>query len=100
MLENRFANEWMVTTNVGFNIWNWVEIYGDIGLVKSTDTNAQFVYDSGIRLNLVPDYFELYFPINSTNGWEIADRNYQEKIRFIVTLNPKVLLTLFTRKWF
>lgn len=78
-LDNGFANQWMVTTNAGVNIWNWVEVYGDLGFVKNTNRNANFVYDSGIRLNLVTDYFELYFPVYSNNGWEITDKNYQEK---------------------
>ena len=99
-LNNPFANQWMVTTNAGFNIWNWVEVYGDLGLVKNTNQNTKFLYDSGIRLNLVTDYFELYFPVYSSNGWEIADKNYQENIRFIVTLDPRILVNLFTRKWF
>lgn len=99
-LDTPFANQWMVTTNAGINIWNWVEVYGDLGFVKNTNRNAKFVYDSGIRLNLVTDYFELYFPIYSNNGWEIADKNYQENIRFIVTLDPRILVNLFTRKWF
>ena len=99
-LDTPFANQWMITTNAGFNIWNWVEVYGDLGFVKNTSRNAKFVYDSGIRLNLVPDYFEFYFPVYSNNGWEIADKNYQEKIRFIVTLDPRILINLFTRKWF
>lgn len=99
-LEDGFANQWMMTTNAGFNIWNWVEVYGDLGFVKNKNRNAKFVYDSGIRLNLVTDYFELYFPVYSNNGWEIADKNYQENIRFIVTLDPRILVNLFTRKWF
>ena len=99
-LENSFANQWILTTNAGFNIWNWVEVYGDVGFIKNTTSNAKFVYDSGVRLNLVTDYFELYFPVYSNNGWEIADKNYQEKIRFIITLDPKILVNLFTRKWF
>ena len=99
-LDTPFANQWMITTNAGFNIWNWVEVYGDLGFVKNTNRGAKFVYDSGIRLNLVPDYFELYFPVYSNNGWEIADKNYQENIRFIVTLDPRILINLFTRKWF
>lgn len=90
----------MATTNVSFNIWNWVEVYGDLGFVKNEYTNPEFVYDNGIRLNLVTDYFELYFPVYSNNGWEIAQPNYNEKIRFIVTLDPKILVNLFTRKWF
>ncbi len=95
-----FANQWMVTSNVGFNIWNWVEVYGDVGFVKNTNQSSKFLYDSGIRLNLVPDYFELFFPIYSSNGWEVSNKNYQENIRFVVALDPKILIGLFTRKWF
>ena len=94
------ANQWMTTANVGFNIWNWIEVYGDVGFVKNRDYSAKFVYDSGLRLNFVPDYFELYLPVYSNNGWEITQYKYKEKIRFIVTLSPKTLLNLFTRKWF
>ena len=90
----------MVTTNVSFNVWNWIEIYGDLGMVKNSNTAEKLVYDNGIRFNLVPDYFEFYFPIYSNNGWEIAQDNYGEKIRIVITIDPKVLINLFTRKWF
>ena len=99
-LENPFANDWMATTNASINLWKWIELYGDVGLMKNRNQNARFVYDSGIRLNLVTDYFELYFPLYSSNGWELGQPNYDEKIRFIVTLSPKTLIGLFTRKWF
>ncbi len=94
------ANQYMATTNVSFNIWNWIEVYGDAGIVKNHHREAKFLYDSGIRLNLVTDYFELYFPVYSNNGWEIAQSHYNEKIRFIATFSPKTLINLFTRKWF
>ena len=97
--ENQFANQWMTTLNLGVNVWNWIEVYGDVGLLKNKGYNESFVFDSGIRLNLVQDYFELYFPVVSSNGWEIAQDRYDQKIRFIVTLNPKILLNLFNRKW-
>lgn len=99
-LDTPFANQWITTLNAGFNIWNWVEVYGDVGFVKNRGFKANFLYDSGIRLNLVTDYFELYFPVYSSNGWEITQESYNEKIRFIVTLDPKILVNLFTRKWF
>ncbi len=99
-LENPFANDWIATTNASFNLWRWIELYGDLGFVKNTGFEPRFVYDSGIRLNLVTDYFELYFPLYSNNGWEIAQTGYDEKIRFVVTLSPKTLIGLFTRKWF
>ena len=99
-LENPFANDWIATTNASFNIWRWIELYGDLGYVRNRGIDPRFVYDSGIRLNLVTDYFELYFPLYSNNGWEIAQPAYDQKIRFVVTLSPRTLIGLFTRKWF
>lgn len=99
-LENPFSNDWIATTNSSVNIWRWIEVYGDLGFIKNQNQPTRFVYDSGIRLNLLTDYFELYFPVYSNNGWEIAQPNYAERIRFIITLSPKTLLGLFTRQWF
>jgi hypothetical protein len=99
-LETRTANQWMVTTNANYTIWGWIDGFADIGVIKNKDIAPKFVYDSGIRLNLVTDYFELFFPVYSSNGWEIGDKNYGEKIRFIITFRPETLINLFTRKWF
>lgn len=99
-LNTPYANQWITTLNASYSLWNWVEAYSDLGLVKNTNQKSKFVYDSGIRLNLLTDYFELYFPIYSNNGWEIAQPHYGEKIRFVVTIDPGRLIPLFTRKWF
>jgi hypothetical protein len=99
-LQTRTANRWMVTANASYGIWNWVEVYGDIGAIKNKETCSRFVYDSGIRLNLVTDYFELYFPVYSSLGWEVGQKDYGERIRFIITFRPETLINLFTRKWF
>jgi hypothetical protein len=96
----RFSNDWIATANTSFNLWRWIELYGDAGFVKNRGLVGKFVYDSGVRLNLVTDYFELYFPVYSNNGWEVGRPNYGEKIRFIITVSPKTLIGLFTRKWF
>lgn len=99
-LDNPFANDWMATVNSSVNLWRWIELYGDIGFVKNKGLPERFVYDSGIRLNLLTDYFELYFPIYSNNGWEISQPQYDQKIRFVITFSPRTLTGLFTRKWF
>lgn len=99
-LETPFANQWMTTINTSASIWKYIEAYGDLGLVKSRGADAQVVYDTGIRLNLVTDYFELYFPIYSNLGWEVAQDRYDQKIRILFTLDPQSLLGLFRRKWF
>lgn len=97
-LNNPLANEWMTTINASTTIWKYIFAYGDAGFVGNNG-NTNFAYDSGIHVNLVPDYFELYFPVYSGLGWEVGQPRYSEKIRFKVTLTPKVLIKLFTRRW-
>ncbi len=99
-LDTAFANQWMVTSNISTTIWKYIEGYGDIGLLKNKSRNPAFVYDSGIKVDLVTDYFELYFPVYSNLGWEIAQPNYDQKIRIKFTLDPGALLGLFRRKWY
>jgi hypothetical protein len=98
-LQPSFANKWITTLNTSTTIWNWIFVYGDAGLVGNKYESTKFLYDSGIRLNFVEDYFELYFPVYSSQGWEFQE-NYDEKIRFIVSIDLKTLFKLFTRKWY
>ena len=100
IFDTRFANQYIFTVNASFNIWNWVELYGDAGTYKNQGLNAKYIYDSGVHLNLVQDYFELFLPVYSSNGFELNDKNYGERIRFIITISPKTLTSLFTRRWF
>jgi hypothetical protein len=99
-LEPEFANQWITTLNASTNIWNWIYVYGDIGMIKNQYETPAFLYDTGVRINLVTDYFELFFPVYSNLGWEIAQPHYDEKIRFIVSLDINTLLGIFTRRWY
>ena len=100
VLETPFANQWMSTINASTTIWNYIQAYGDVGVAKNKSDKLKFVYDSGIRLNLVTDYFEVYFPIYSNLGWEIGQDNYDQKIRFLFTVDIQTLFGLFRRKWY
>jgi hypothetical protein len=99
-LEPAFANQFIVTLNGSTNIWNWIYAYGDVGVIKNKGRAVKGVWDTGVRASLVADYFELYFPLYSNLGWEPGLPNYDQKIRFIVTLDIKTLLGLFTREWY
>ena len=99
-LDTASANQWITTLNASASIWRYVQAYGDIGVVKNKGNAAEFVYDSGIRLNLITNYFEIYFPFYSNLGWEIAAPQYNEKIRFVFTAEPKALFGLFKREWY
>lgn len=94
------ANDFMISSNLYIGIWKWIEFYSDIGVLKNKNTKAIGYYDTGFRINLVPDYLELYFPLVSSNGWEIFQNKYSSKIRFVVLLEPRTLTSLITRKWF
>ncbi len=99
-LDYPFANQWMTTLNANTNIWNWIYAYGDVGIVKNKGISPKYVFDAGVRLSLVADYFEIFFPVVSNKGWEIAQPNYDQQIRFIITLSPETLIGLFTREWY
>ncbi|MWW26025.1 gluzincin family metallopeptidase [Algibacter lectus] len=99
-LETRFANQWITTLNGEVSIWNWIHAYGDVGFLKNKGVNPYFAYDSGVKLSLVADYFELYFPVASNNGFELEQDKYGEKVRFKVTLSVSTLIKLFTRRWY
>ncbi len=99
-LATPFANQWMTTANFSASIWRYIQAYGDVGLVKNKFDSTKFVYDSGIRLVLVEDYFEIFFPVYSSLGWELGQQDYDQRIRFMFTVDPQVLLGLFRRKWY
>ena len=97
--EDPSSNNFMFTTNLNIGIWKWFEGYLDIGALKNKGEESRYFYGTGLRLNLLPDFFELYFPVSSTNGFELNDNNYYKKIRFIVSYNLESLGNLFSRRW-
>ncbi len=99
-LDYPFANQWITTLNANTNIWNWIYAYGDVGIVKNKGFSPKYVFDAGVRLSLVADYFEIFFPVVSNKGWEMSQPNYDQQIRFIITLSPETLIGLFTREWY
>ncbi len=97
--EDPTTNNFMLTSNLYLGIWKWIEGYLDLGILKNKNEDPRYFYGTGIRLNLLPDFFELYFPINSSNGFELNDYRYYNNIRFIVSYNLESLGKLFSRRW-
>ena len=94
------ANDYMASINASIGIWKWVEFYGDIGILKKRLQSPVGYFDSGFKFSLVPDYFEIFFPFYSSNGFEPTQSRYTTKIRFIFTPRLSTLGSLFSRKWF
>ncbi len=98
-LEQNYANQWMATFNSSIGLWRWVEVYNDIGFIKNRNKSVFFAYESGIRLNFIHEFLELYFPFYSNNGWEITQQDYSSRIRFVLTIHPKKIIN-FVRRGF
>jgi hypothetical protein len=81
-------------------IWKWIEAYVDLGILKNRNHNPHFLHGSGIRLNILPDYLEIFLPLHTNKGWEFNENHYETKIRFILLFSPKQLSKLFSRRWF
>jgi hypothetical protein len=94
------ANEYLLTTNLTMGIWKWIEAYVDLGILKNRNHNPHFLHGSGIRLNILPDYLEIFLPLHTNKGWEFNENHYGTKIRFILLFSPKQLSKLFSRRWF
>ena len=97
--EDPTTNNFMLASNLYLGIWKWIEGYLDLGTLKNKNEDPRYFYGTGIRLNLLPDFFELYFPISSSNGFELNDYRYYNNIRFIVSYNLESLGKLFSRRW-
>ena len=97
--DNPSTNNFILATNLNFGIWKWFESYLDLGMLKDRNEKSRYFYGTGIRLNLLPDFFELYFPVSSNKGFELSQNNYSKKIRFIISYNLESLGNLFSRRW-
>ncbi len=94
------ANQWITTVNVDSHVWKWFNVYADAGMYKNRDAGAQFIWDSGVKLKVIPDFLEVYFPIQSSLGFEPGFKDYGKRIRFTLNLNISALTSYFRRGWF
>ena len=100
IFDDQFANEWILTSNFSVGIWRWVELYADVGYLKNKGENARFKYDSGVRLVFMPDLLELYFPVQSSLGFEPGFSDYSSRIRFVITLDFERFYNYFKRGFY
>lgn len=92
---NNTANHWLSTLNLDFQFMRYLGVYADMGLYKNRHTKSQFVWDSGVGLKIIPNLFEIYFPIQSTLGFEPSMPAYNRRIRFMFNFDFSALLSRF-----
>lgn len=94
------ANQWITSVNIDSHVWKWFNIYADAGVYKSKHQKAEFIWDSGIKLKVIPDFLEVYFPIQSSLGFEPSFDDYAQRIRFTLMLNFSAITDYFRRGYF
>ena len=98
--DSPYSDDFLLTLNTSIGLWKWIEAYGDVGYINQKKQPSRLLFDTGLRLNLVPDFLEVYFPIYNSDGLQMQGPDYQQKIRYVITFDPKTLTQLFSRKWF
>ncbi len=94
------VNQWMTAVNMDTQIWKIFGIYADAGVVKNRLHQPQFLYDSGLKIKVIPDFFEIYLPVQSNLGFEPGFKDYGYRIRYTIILNLNAAIGYFRRGWF
>jgi hypothetical protein len=97
ILPTRFANQYLLSTNSSIGLWKWVEAYNGIAFLKNRGEYLYFGYENGVRFNFIHNILEVYFPLYSNNGWEVAQKSYVEKIRFTLSADIQSIYNFFRR---
>lgn len=99
-LVDKSASKWINTLNGEIHLWKLFDLYADAGVYKSNGKSIRFIYDSGVKLRIIPDFLELYFPMQSTLGFEPAMKNYFSNIRFTFNFNLSAVINHLRRGWY
>lgn len=97
---NGTVNQFILSSNLDFHAWKMFNIYADAGIYKNKFHNPKFIWDSGIKLKVIPDFLEIYFPIQSSLGFEPGFKDYKSRIRYTLSVNLNSVIGYFRRGWY
>lgn len=94
------VNHWLTSLNVDTSVWKIFHIYADAGLYKNKNNPTQFIWDSGLKVRLIPDFLEIYLPVQSSLGFEPGFKDYGKRIRYTLILNLNTIINAARRGWY
>ncbi|UOE37584.1 gluzincin family metallopeptidase [Chryseobacterium oryzae] len=94
------VNQWITSFNVDSSVWKIFHIYADAGLYKNKNQPTQFIWDSGVKVRLIPDFLEIFLPVQSSLGFEPAFKDYGKRIRYTLILNLSTIINAARRGWY
>ncbi len=99
-IKQHSVDDFIFVASSGITLWKWFEAYLDYGLFKEKKKKLSTGYDFGLRLNIIENYLELYFPLINSDETVLKSNNYLNNMRFTLSIDPEKLSNLFTRRWF
>lgn len=94
------VNKWLTSVNVDTSVWKIFHIYADAGVYQNSNQPTKFIWDSGIKARVIPDFLEIYFPVQSSLGFEPAFKDYAKRIRYTLILNLSSIVNAARRGWY
>ena len=94
------VNQWITSFNVDTSVWKIFHVYADAGIYKNKNNPTQFIWDSGVKVRLIPDFLEIYFPVQSSLGFEPGFKDYGRRIRYTLILNLSTIINAARRGWY
>lgn len=94
------VNQGITSLNVDTSVWKIFHIYADAGIYKNKNNPTQFIWDSGVKVRLIPDFLEIYFPVQSSLGFEPGFKDYGKRIRYTLILNLSTIINAARRGWY
>ena len=94
---NTSVNQFITSVNIDSHVWKWFNLYADAGVYKNKKMSADFIWDSGVKVKVIPDFLEIYFPVASSLGFEPSFKNYGYRIRYTLVLNLGALVNNLRR---
>lgn len=94
------ANQWITSLNVDTSVWKIFHVYADAGMYKNKNNPTQFIWDSGVKVRLIPDFLEVYIPVQSSLGFEPGFKDYGKRIRYTLILNLSTIINAARRGWY
>ena len=82
------------------HVWKMFNIYADAGMYKNRSESPKFIWDSGVKVRIIPDFLEVYLPVYSTLGFEPSFKDYAQRIRFTLVLNLGAVVNTARRGWY
>ncbi|SDH60102.1 hypothetical protein SAMN05421846_101279 [Chryseobacterium taeanense] len=94
------VNKWLTSLNVDTSVWKIFHVYADAGIYDNKNLPTKFIWDTGVKVRLIPDFLEIYFPVQSSLGFEPSFKDYAKRIRYTLILNLNSIINAARRGWY